>query len=184
MPGVLLAACVSSHLDDPSRSTAESADPGSVAAEVGGDDAVPSNVAEASTASATGSACATEPRSLDASSQPTDPRQARCGDGRIDADEDCEVGLPGWTSENCSTRCRQTLYPNSNPCTFEVGEPFAFYEKGDCLELPGFSVGCFYLFGQSCQILCSDTADCPVGFTCNPMSNPAALGPGWCAARR
>lgn len=154
--GVLLAGCASAHLNDPSRTSEDGGETDAVAAEGDDDDLVPGE-------STSG---------------------ASCGNGRIDDDEDCEIGLPGWSGENCSASCRQTLYPNSNLCTFEVGEPFAFYEQGNCLTLPGFSVGCFYLFGQYCQILCSSAEDCPRGFTCNPTPNPSALGPGWCAAQR
>jgi hypothetical protein len=191
--GLMLAAC-SSALDAPSESTTDRGAVGDIGT-AGGGGGVLNSGADDPAAAVGAAAGATAPQPPAASSElpeadvrpdqlgtNCDDGEVRCGNGRIDADEDCEIGLPGWTSSNCSASCRQTLYPNANPCTFEISvDPIAFYAQGNCPDLPGFTERCFYLVGQSCQLLCNDTEDCPIGFKCNPKSNPTLLGPGWCA---
>jgi len=191
LPGVILAACSSSHLDAWSQAGGDGGveDPAVDEDEqhaIASQDAGNSAIRPSDPASSCLGCCMPETQRSDcAADSDCDPSTLtcvqRCGNGQIDADEDCEIGLPGWTRENCSASCRQTVYPNTKRCTFELeAKPTVFYGQGDCADLPGFSEACYYLFGQGCLLVCSTSEDCPIGFSCTPTANSRAFGPGFC----
>jgi hypothetical protein len=99
----------------------------------------------------------------------------RCGDGTIDPDEDCEQGIPGWTSSNCNfTTCKRTVYENcrgdSTRCAHQglCSAAFSCLETSDsncvtsCPSLPGFVIGCS---SGLCYIDCA-TSPCPFDTNC------------------
>jgi hypothetical protein len=99
----------------------------------------------------------------------------RCGDGVVDADEDCEQGITGWSANNCNFgTCKRNVYENcrndSTLCSQQVlcSAAFTCFEQSDnncvtsCPTLPGFSIGCSQAF---CYVDCT-SGPCPRGTHC------------------
>jgi hypothetical protein len=124
--------------------------------------------------------------------------EPRCGDGRVDSQEECEQRVSGVY--NCSTECeKQTLYTlcaqgngidqgscdNGFTCASEgVCLPRTLSGLAGCPEAPeGRSQTAF---GNVCMLLCSSRADCPSHLTCRVVTDEerAAIPlPGYCVGR-
>lgn len=103
----------------------------------------------------------------------------RCGDGVIDADEDCEEGLTGWTAANCDfATCKRTIYENCRGNSLLCAQPvlcsaaFTCFEQSDsncvtsCPTLPDYEIGCASGF---CYVDCA-AGPCPRGTHCTSTS--------------
>lgn len=100
-----------------------------------------------------------------------------CGNGTVEANEECDYADPEW-ADICDDRCRRTVYEacsNSEQC-FGANARCAAYAAGatesfcaefcehdaDCLSLPGFTAVCNLAW---CIVLCDD-GKCPNGMMC------------------
>lgn len=102
-----------------------------------------------------------------------------CGNGKVEAQEECDPAAAGANPFNCSDRCKtQSVYTpcktnddcvNGTVCGLELCTR-ACEGPSDCdqvAEYPDLQLWCPQPRGTQCVIRCDSDADCPPGTACN-----------------
>lgn len=105
---------------------------------------------------------------------------ARCGDGVVDRDEQCDTGPgSGWDFSNCTIDCKRRVYADcteGESCTdgqkcgtsLNICTNLFCTGNDSCTRIPGFAVACTP--NSMCEILCNN-GTCPNGLRCSSTAN-------------
>jgi hypothetical protein len=107
-----------------------------------------------------------------------------CGNGHVDADEECEIGVGGWDFQSCdSGSCQRVNYQrctSSRDCAVgcaaggQCGE--TCNTTADCPPAPPNSMATCY--EGDCALACDNAAQCPKGLSCvtDPLRHEGHTG--------